>query len=96
MLKITVVVEPDDDWFHASCPALEGIHVDGQTEEEALTHAKDAVLLYLESLAQHGDPLPVGPHCVVERGEQPFRVPMGAFLRYLDLQWPSRHISGAR
>jgi len=95
-LKITVIVEPDEGWFHAYCPGLEGLHVDGETIEEALDHAKDAVLLYLESLARHGDPLPVGPHCVVEQGEEPFRVPIGAFLRHLELQWPSPETSGTR
>jgi len=97
-LKITVIVEPDEDRFHAFCPGLRGIHVDGSTVDEALGHAKDAVLLYLESLTEHGDPLPVGRHCVIENGvrEEPFRVPMGAFLRSLELKWPSPNMSGTR
>lgn len=95
-LKITVIVEPDEDWFHAYCPSLEGLHVDGETVEDALSHARDAVLLYLESLARHGDPLPVGPHCVVEKGGEPIQVPIGAFLRHLELPWPSPGMPGAR
>lgn len=95
-LKITVVIEPDGSAFHAYCPGLEGIHVDGNTEEETLRQATDAVLLYLESLAHHGDPLPVGPHCILEREEEPFQVPIGALLRHLELKWPSPRMSGIR
>ena len=95
-LKLTVLVEPDGDVFHAYCPGLEGVHIDGKTVEEAIEHAKDAVLLYLESLARHGDPLPVGPHCELQHEEEPFQVPMGAFLRHLELKWPSPQTSGTR
>lgn len=94
-LKITIVVEPDQGEFHAYCPAFQGLHVDGGSVEEAVKHAQDAVILHLESLARHGDPLPVGPDCIVEHEEQ-FRVPVGAFLRHLELQWPSRQMSGTR
>jgi predicted RNase H-like HicB family nuclease len=57
--KIDVVVEPDDNGFHAYCPALRGLHVDGETMEEALTNARDAATAYLESLIKHGDPIPI-------------------------------------
>jgi hypothetical protein len=42
----------------------------------------------------HGEPLPVGPDCSVEE-EQVQVVPPGAFLRYLELQWPSLSMSGS-
>ncbi len=58
--SVDVVVEPDDGEFHAYCPALKGLHVGGETEEEALKNAMDAVELYLKSLIKHGDPIPVG------------------------------------
>ena len=58
--SVNIVVEPDDDGFHAFCPALKGLHVGGQTEQEALKNAVDGALLYLESLIRHGDPIPVG------------------------------------
>lgn len=57
---IEVVVEPDEGGFHAFCPALEGLHVDGVTEEEALSNVRDAAIAYLHSLIKHGDPIPVG------------------------------------
>ena len=58
--KIEIVVEPDNDDFHAYCPALRGLHVGGDTEEEAVQNARDAAIAYLESLIKHNDPIPVG------------------------------------
>ena len=57
-ISINVVVEPDDDGFHAYAPALKGLHVDGKTEAKTLKHARQAIICYLASLAFHGDPLP--------------------------------------
>lgn len=57
-LTIEIIVELDEDEFHAFCPALKGLHVDGCTQAEALKNAADAVSLYVESLIRHGDPLP--------------------------------------
>jgi predicted RNase H-like HicB family nuclease len=59
-VAIDIVVEPDEGGFHAFCPALKGLHVDGRTEEEALQNAADMALVYLRSLVRHGDPIPVG------------------------------------
>lgn len=61
-LKVSVVIEPDENGYHAYCPALKGLHVDGMTEDEALENARQAALVYLESLAQHGDALPIGQY----------------------------------
>lgn len=68
LLSVSVVVEPDEDRFHAYCPALKGLHVDGDTVEEALGRIPDAVDVYVASLNRHGDPLPIGPDCKVTRG----------------------------
>jgi predicted RNase H-like HicB family nuclease len=57
---VDIIVEPDDDGYHAFCPALKGLHVSGQTEKEAVKNAADGAILYLESLIKHGDPIPVG------------------------------------
>lgn len=57
---VEICVEPDGSEFHAYCPALKGLHVSGQTEEEALENAKDAAVAYLHSLLKHNDPIPVG------------------------------------
>lgn len=58
--KVEVVVEPDEDGFHAYCPALKGLHTCGKTKEEALQNAGDAATAYLTSLIKHRDPIPVG------------------------------------
>ncbi len=57
--KIELVIEPDGDGFHVYAPALKGMHVGGDTEEEALQNAEDAALAYLRSLIKHGDPIPL-------------------------------------
>ena len=57
--KIDIIVEPDESGFYAHCPALKGLHVSGETREEALQNARDAATAYLESLIKHGDPIPI-------------------------------------
>jgi predicted RNase H-like HicB family nuclease len=57
---VRVFIEPDEDGFHAYCPALKGLHTCGDTEEEAYNNARDAAFSYLRSLVKHGDPIPVG------------------------------------
>jgi len=57
---VQICVEPDNGSFHAWCPGLKGLHVDGETGDQALANAKDAVVAYLESLVKHGEPIPVG------------------------------------
>lgn len=93
-LKFTVIVEPDGGSFHAFCPAFKGLHVDGKTENEALRNATKAARVYVDSLVAHGEPLPIGPDCTLDREEQIPTVPPGAFLRHLELQWPSHSTSG--
>jgi predicted RNase H-like HicB family nuclease len=93
-LQFTVIIEKDGHAFHAFCPALKGLHVDGENEKEALRNAAEAVHVYVKSLVSHGEPLPIGPHCRVEEEEQIPVVPPGALLRYLEIQWPSLSMSG--
>ena len=57
---VTVVIEPDENGFHAYCPALRGLHVSGSTKREAVSNANKAVCAYIESLIKHKDPIPVG------------------------------------
>lgn len=58
--EVQIFIEPDEPGFHAYCPALKGLHTCGDTQEEALSNAKDAAIAYLHSLIKHGDPIPVG------------------------------------
>lgn len=54
--RITVVVEPDEGRFHASAPALKGLHADGASEGEAVRNLAEVLPAYITSLAKHGDP----------------------------------------
>lgn len=48
-MKLTVVIEPDGDGFHAKVPSLPGCGTWGKTESEARNLIKEAIQLYLES-----------------------------------------------
>lgn len=56
--KIGICAESDEGSFHAYCPALKGLHVSGETKEEAIENAKIAIELYLKSLIKHREPIP--------------------------------------
>ena len=58
-----VVVEPDEDRWHAYCPASEqcGAATWGNTEEEALRHINEVVQMIVEELIEDGEPIPEGP-----------------------------------
>jgi len=92
-LLITVVLEPDEDRFRAYCPALKGLHVDGSTEKEALENAREAISVYLDSLALHGDPLPVCSHLMVHEIRE-INEPHAEFLRNITVPWPILQTSG--
>lgn len=94
-IQIQFVVEPDEDGFHAFSPLLKGLHADGATEEEAAQNFVDAVPAYFESIAKHGEPLPLG--MVVTVPSELAQVPAGAFLKHVrevTLSWPSLETSG--
>jgi len=57
-----VVVEPDEDRWHAYCPALEsqGASTWGQSREEALKHIDEVVQLVVGSMLEHNEQLPEG------------------------------------
>ncbi|MDO8635884.1 MAG: type II toxin-antitoxin system HicB family antitoxin [Dehalococcoidia bacterium] len=58
--RYTVILEREGDGgYHAFCPALKGCHTQGDTLEEALTNAKEAIGAYLESLEKQGETAPV-------------------------------------
>jgi len=59
IFQVDICIEQDGSSYHAFCPALQGIHVDGQTEKEALDNVQLAVTLYLKSLMKHGEPIPL-------------------------------------
>jgi antitoxin HicB len=50
-MKFSVVLEPaEEGGFNVSVPALDGCFTQGETEEEALQNAREAIVCYLEGL----------------------------------------------
>lgn len=58
--EYTVVVEQDEDGgFVAVCPSLNYVASQGESVEEAVANVKEAMEVYIETLREHGDPVPV-------------------------------------
>ena len=58
-MKYRVLIEQDEDGLYvALCPALPGCVSQGKTRNEALENIQEAMQGYLESLKEHGDPIP--------------------------------------
>ena len=55
--RILLNKEPEGG-FTVTVPTLLGCTTYGETMDEAIANAKEAVELYLESLAAHGEPIP--------------------------------------
>ncbi len=61
MREYTIILDPDLDegGYTVTVPALPGCVTEGDTLEEAIAMAKDAIAGYLESLKMAGEPIPV-------------------------------------
>jgi predicted RNase H-like HicB family nuclease len=57
--QFTVVIEPDEDSYHAYVPSLPGCHSFGATLDEAHANILEAISLYIEGLVEDGEPVPV-------------------------------------
>ena len=57
--QFTVVIELDEDAFHAYVPALPGCHTFGATVEEARKNVAEAIALHIESVQEDGESIPV-------------------------------------
>jgi antitoxin HicB len=74
----TLHIQPaGEGGFVASFPALPGCHTQGETIEEILVLAKDALEGYLATLVAHGDPIPPGTSLSKSVG---FDIPLRASL----------------
>ena len=56
--QFTVVIEPDEDVFHAYVPALPGCHTFGATVEEARDNIAEAIALHVESMRADTESVP--------------------------------------
>ena len=58
-MKYRILIEQDEDGaFVAECPSLPGCVSQGNTRQEAIENAQDAIRGYLESLKKHDEPIP--------------------------------------
>ena len=56
----TIILEPDPEegGYTVTVPALPGCVTQGETIEEAIVMAKDAIRLFIETLIAEGQPVP--------------------------------------
>jgi len=58
-LRYTIVLLPEEEGgYSVSVPALPGCCTQGDTRDEAMAMAKEAIELYLEDLKANGEPIP--------------------------------------
>ena len=58
-MRYRVTIEQDEDSvFVAEVPALPGCISQGRTRSEAIDNIKEAIAGYLDSLKEHGGPVP--------------------------------------
>jgi predicted RNase H-like HicB family nuclease len=58
--RYTIILHPDPEegGYTVTVPALPGCVTQGETLEEAITMAKDAIRLHVETLIAEGEPVP--------------------------------------
>ncbi|HZR39376.1 MAG TPA: type II toxin-antitoxin system HicB family antitoxin [Ktedonobacteraceae bacterium] len=58
--QYTIILHPDSEGggYTVTVPALPGCVTQGETLEEAIAMAKDAIRLYIDSLIADGEPVP--------------------------------------
>jgi len=57
--QFMVVIEPDEDAFHAHVPTLPGCHTFGATVEETRVNIAEAIALHVESMLEDGESIPI-------------------------------------
>ena len=57
--EVPIIIKPDTVGFHAYSPALKGLHMDGDTEQEALENVRKTAKDFLEIMIQDGIPIPL-------------------------------------
>lgn len=54
----SVVIEPDENGYHAYVPALSGCHSFGETIDEARMNITEAIQLHIEAMLEDGETIP--------------------------------------
>lgn len=58
-MRYRVLIQQDEDGIYmAEVPSLPGCISQGSTRQEAVTNVREAITAYLESLDEHGEPIP--------------------------------------
>jgi predicted RNase H-like HicB family nuclease len=57
--RFLIVVEPENEHYHAYCPAVGDFHSRGKTVEEAKANLVEELQHYLTDLARRGETLPI-------------------------------------
>ena len=57
-MEYTVVIEKSPNNFAAYVPDLPGCVATGSTREELLDEIREAIAFHIESLREHGEPVP--------------------------------------
>ena len=60
--SLTIEFHPDEGGYLAYFPALPGCHTWGNTYEEAVKNAEEALIGYLEALHKNGEKIPEEDH----------------------------------
>ena len=72
--SLTIEPHPEDGGFLAYFPSLPGCQTWGQSYQEAVKNAEEALQLYVETATKHGDTLP-------DESEAESPVSLGIILR---------------
>ncbi len=57
-MRQVVIYPGEDGFFVAECPSLPGCISQGATREQAIENIREAIQLYIETLLDHGQPVP--------------------------------------
>ena len=59
MRTYSIIADPDPDGgYTVTVPALAGCITQGETSEECIAHAEEAIAMYLDDLVASGEPIP--------------------------------------
>jgi len=75
-MKYKVILEKEaGGGYSVSVPALEGCYTQGDTFEEALENAREAIEGFIETLKAHNQPIPVDEELVFAEVSTPTPIP---------------------
>ena len=55
---LLLIPDPEEGGYTVRVPALPGLTTEGDTLEEAIANARDAIALWIRTAEQHGEPIP--------------------------------------